>query len=303
MCMKMKRREFLKQSTFAVGGLLTSVRYVTAAQPDPARFDPYEKVSLGKTGLKVPRFCLGTGANGWEGQSDQTRLGKKGFTELIRGAHERGIRLFDSADLYGSHPYFIPALQGVPRDQYFIVSKMWFGRGGLPTNERPDADVLLPRFLKELQTDYIDLLLLHCVTSPQWPVQLRKQMDILSKYKEKGTIRALGVSCHSLPALEAAVSEPWVESVHARINPYGINMDASPKKVMPVLKQLHDAGKGVVGMKIIGAGELSNDDAGRDASVRFSLESGCVDVLNVGCASLSEVDDLATRVRKVQVKA
>jgi predicted aldo/keto reductase-like oxidoreductase len=169
----------------------------------------------------------------------------------------------------------------------------------LPESERPDADVVVPRFLKELQTDYIDLLLLHCVTAAKWPQELRRQMDLMVKLKEKGTVRALGVSCHSLKALEAAIDEPWVDSVHARINPYGMAMDGSPEKVLPVLRKLHASGKGVVGMKLIGAGELRHDEERRDASVRFVLQSGCVDVLNVGCESLDEVDDFAARVRQV----
>jgi len=183
------------------------------------------------------------------------------------------------------------------------VSKVWFMRGGLPEPERPDPDVVIPRFLKELQTDHIDLVLLHCVTSANWPQELRRQMDLLSQMKEKGYIRALGVSCHSLDALRAAAREPWVESVHARINPYGMSMDGPPEQVAPVLQEIHAAGKGVVGMKIIGEGRLRNDDERRDASVRYALTLGCVDVLNVGCETIGEVDDLAARVRRVDVPA
>ncbi|HZL42894.1 MAG TPA: aldo/keto reductase, partial [Verrucomicrobiae bacterium] len=170
---------------------------------------------------------------------------------------------------------------------------------GIPESERPDADVVVPRFLSELHTDYIDLLLLHCVTSRRWPQQLRKQMDILSKYKEKGVVRALGVSCHSLEALEAAADEPWVDSVHTRINPYGMSMDGPAERVLPVLKKLHAAGKGVVGMKLVGAGHLRRDSARLDESVKHALHSGCVDVLNVGCESLREVDDFSARITKV----
>lgn len=297
--MQLKRREFLKRSALGVGGMMAGTALLPAAEQAVARFDPFEKVTLGKSGLKVPRFCLGTGMDGWQRESNQTRLGRKAFTALIRGAHERGVGMFDSADLYGTHPYFIPALEGVPRDRYCLVTKIWWAPGGIPEDERPDADVLVPRFLKELRTDYIDLLLLHCVTSPHWPQQLRKQMDILSKFKEKGTIRALGVSCHSLDALQAAVSEPWVDSVHTRINPYGMSMDGPAAKVLPVLQQLHAAGKGVVGMKLMGAGRLRHDERRRDESVRYALRSGCVDVFNVGCESLAEVDDFAARVAKV----
>jgi hypothetical protein len=77
--------------------------------------------------------------------------------------------------------------------------------------------------------------------------------------------------------------------------------DKDPQKVVPVLKKIHDAGKGVVGMKIIGEGRLRNDDVRRDESVKFVLGLGCVDVLNVGFEKLEEVDDFAERVRKVRL--
>lgn len=301
--MQIKRREFLKQSALGVGAVLAGARMAAAQDAKPAApFDAYQDVVLGQSKLKVSRLCLGTGASGWQGASNQTRLGKDKFEALLKGAYDRGVRMFDLADLYGTHPYLIPALQGIPRDKFTIVSKIWFAPGGLPGDDRPDADVVVPRFLKELRTDYIDLLLLHCVTSASWPADLRKQMDILSKYKEKGVVRAVGVSCHSLPALEAAAAEPWVDSVHARINPYGMSMDGQPEKVVPVLRKLRAAGKGVVGMKVVGNGNLRHDQDRREQSVRFALHLDCVDVLNVGCENLDEVDDMAACIRKVPAK-
>jgi len=297
--MQMQRREFLKYSAAGLGGLLAGLPGARAAETSPPCFEPYETVPLGKTNLKVSRFCLGTGVHGGNRQSDATRMGKDKFEALIQGAHDRGVRLFDLADLYGTHPYLIPALKGVPRDKVGIITKIWFRRGGIPDKERPDADVVVQRFLKEIGTDYLDLVLLHCVESATWPEELRKQMDILAQLKEKGMIRAHGVSCHSIPALEAAANEPWVDSVHARINPYGMSMDGSPEKVVPVLKKLHDAGKGVVGMKIIGEGRLRNDEEKRNETARWVLGLGCVDVLNVGFQKVEEIDDFAARVRKV----
>ena len=189
---------------------------------------------------------MGTGVRGGNRESNHTRMGKEKLTALIRGAFDRGVKCFDLADLYGTHPYVIPALKEIPRDKYTIFTKLWFRPGGLPETERPDADVVVPRFLKEIGTDHIDLMLLHCVTSGKWPEELRKQMDQLYKFREKGIIRALGVSCHSLEALEAAADEPWVESVHTRINPYGLSMDGPPEKVLPVIKKLRDKGKAIV---------------------------------------------------------
>ncbi len=92
-----------------------------------------------------------------------------------------------------------------------------------------------------------------------------------------------------------------MDSVHARINPFNMSMDGTPEEVVPVLKQIHAAGKGVVGMKIMGEGRLSKDVEKRAESIRFVLDLGCVDVLNVGCESMAEVDDLAELIRKVPV--
>ncbi len=297
--MKIHRREFLKGSALGVGGLLVGAGLAPAVERQPAFFDPYETVPLGRTKLAVSRFCLGTGMRGGNRESNQTRLGKEKFEALLHGAYDRGVRMFDLADLYGTHPYLIPALQGIPRDRFQIVSKIWFRPGGIPEKERPDADVVIARFLKELNTDYIDLVLLHCVVSPKWPEELRRQMDLMAKLKDRGVIRAHGVSCHSLEALEAAVTEPWVDSVHTRINPYGMSMDGPADKVAPVLQRLHAAGKGVVGMKIVGEGRLRDQPEKRTESVRYVLGLGCVDVLNVGCESTAEIDDLADRVKNV----
>ena len=297
--MKIKRRAFLKRSALGLGGILVGSPLADAGTAPQTFVDPFALVPLGKTDLKFSRICMGTGTHGGHRKSNQTREGRTAFQQLLRDAHERGVRTFDLADLYGSHTYLPPALDGLPRDRYQLISKIWWNEGGLPEPERPAADLVVARFLKELQTDYIDLLLLHCVTAPNWPEQLRSQMETLTKLKAQGKIRALGVSCHSLAALEAAAAEPWVESVHTRINPYGMSMDGPPEAVMPVLKKLHAAGKGVIGMKLIGEGRLRNDDAARDASVKFVLGLGCVDVLNVGFEKVGEIDDFAARVRKV----
>jgi len=300
--MNLKRREFLQRSALAAGAWLAGGRLVPLAEGKPQTFDPYARVTLGRTRIQTSRLGLGTGMRGWRRASNHTRLGKEAFAALIRGAYERGVRLFDLADLYGSHPYMAAALEGIPRDRYQLITKIWWRPDdGLPEKERPDADVCVQRFLRELQTDYLDLVLLHCVTSGKWPEELSRQMELLAKLKQRGTIRAHGVSCHSLEALEAAAREPWVDSVNARINPYGVKMDGPPEKVVPVLQKLHAAGKAVVGMKIIGEGQFRDSDEKRDASVKFALQLGCVDVLNVGCESLGEIDDLAARVRRVPV--
>ncbi len=269
--MKLRRREFMHRTALGLGGLMVAAPRASAAVAPAAPVDPFALVPLGKTPLKVSRFCLGTGMRGGGGQSNHTRLGKERFEALIRESFDRGTRLFDLADSYGSHPYVVPALKGISRDRYQIVTKIGFFGGGAGPGQRPDADATVERFLRELRTDFIDLLLLLCMISPSWPTALRRQMDLLSGLKEKGVIRALGVSCHSIGALEAAAAEPWVESVHARINPFGMSMDGPPDTVVPVLQRIHAAGKGVIGMKIVCEGRLRDDPARLDESVRYAL--------------------------------
>ena len=256
------RREFLAGSLVGASGLLLGSKLAIAAdavaKPNLAKapvkmFDPWEIVPLGKTGIKVSRVGFGTGMSGGRHSSNQVRLGKEKFEGLLKEAYDRGCRLFDCADMYGSHPYIIPALKGIPRDKFTIVSKLMIWDP--PAEEKEKPLVTIDRFLKELNTDYIDLLLLHCMMAPDWNKTLKPYMDGMSEAKAKGKVRALGVSCHSMDALKVAAEEPWVESVHTRINATGTDMDGSPDEVVPIIRKIHDAGKGVVGMKLIGQGE------------------------------------------------
>ena len=185
--MNIGRRHFIKQSALGVTGVLAGARLAGATESTPTRFDPFEQVPLGSTKIKMSRVCMGTGVKGGGRASNQTRMGKEKFQALVQGAYERGVRVFDLADMYGTHPYLIPALKSVPRKDYVIISKIWWDKGAaIPEPERPNADVVIPRFLKELGTDYIDLVLLHCVKSAKWNEDLADYMNSLEKFKQSG---------------------------------------------------------------------------------------------------------------------
>jgi aryl-alcohol dehydrogenase-like predicted oxidoreductase len=288
--MQMDRRQFLGAAALGTAGVLVAKRPAFGA-PAPAQSDPTALVPVGKR-LKFPRLGMGTGVRGIMRSSEQIRMGVEKFEEVIRTAYDEGVRFFDMADIYGSHAIVGRVLKDKPRDSYMLGSKVWFLPGGLPESEREDADVAVKRFLKEFGADYLDLVEIHCMTDARWPEKMRKQMDLLEGLREKGLIRAHGVSVHSLPALEAAAEEPWVDVVHARINHEGVNMDAKPDKVAPVLKKIHDAGKGVIGMKLIGQGRWRNDPTQREASLRYVLGLGSVDMLVVGFQKPEEIEDV-----------
>lgn len=299
--MTWNRRRFLQSTTLGLGAALagrpvTATAAAVGAEPTSApRLSAFDTITLGRTGIRTSRVSMGTGVRGGMRESNHTRMGAENAHRLIRELFERGVRAFDLADLYGTHPLIPPALEGVPRDQYALFSKIWWRPGGIPEKERLDADVIVERFLKELKTDHLDLVLLHCVETPDWPKVLARQMEILATLKTKGLIRAHGVSCHSLPALEAVIDEPWVDSVHSRINPYQIAMDGTPEQVGAVLKKIRAKGKGVVGMKIIGEGRLRNDEEKKTRSIRYPFAENLVDMVTVGFERTWELDDFATR--------
>lgn len=295
--MELNRRGFIQTTAAAAGGLMLQKALAQAPAPK-AKVNPYEIVPLGKTGLKVSRIGAGTGMRGGNRQSNHTRMGFEAFEKLLHGEWERGVRLFDLADMYGAHPFFAKAMKKFPRDQYAIVSKIWVRSGGIPEKERPDADVVIERFRKELDTDYIDICQIHCMTDKDWTTQQKKQMDIMDACKTKGWIKTHGVSIHSLEALQLCAVTPWVDVVHTRINKFGVAMDGKVDEVVPILKKIHDAGKGVIGMKMVGEGKFGADAAKKAESVQFVLGLGCVDAMIVGFEKIEQIDDYAMHVEK-----
>jgi len=264
--------------------------------------DPYELVELGKTGIKTTRLSMGTGIRGGNRQSNLTRLGHEQAVKLVREIYERGVRMFDMADSYGTHACVSEALKIYPRRDYVLFTKMVPRRRSADEGERPGAETEteVMRFLEELQTDYIDGLQLHgWAFSGNWNTEYSDYMTAFEKLKERGIIRAHGLSSHSLEAVKTAVNESWVDTMHVRFNAYGVNMDDATEKVEPVVKQLHQTGKGVIAMKVFGEGVFSRSEELRDGSLRFVIKSGIVDVLTIGMDKISDIEDTESRIRKV----
>ncbi len=296
--MGMKRRDFLQKSAAGLGGIMLGSE-LTAAERDGDTFDHAERVPLGNTGVKISRLGFGTGLHGWKQESDQTRLGRETFQSLLQFSYRNGITYFDAADLYGTHPYIHRALSDVPRESYTVVSKIWWRENGLKTEKRPGAEKVVKRFLQELDTDYIDVVQLHCVIDADWPTRLSDRMEGLDRLKEQGLIRAHGVSTHSIRALEAAAEQNWTDCVHARINPFGEKMDKGPRDVIPVLRRLHDDGKGVIAIKVLGEGAFQDNPEKVQQSVRLALSLDCVDTMAIGFVKREEMKNMAGRVARV----
>jgi predicted aldo/keto reductase-like oxidoreductase len=255
-----------------------------------------DNVALGKTGLTVSRIAMGTGTVGYNKGSNQTRKGMDAFVKMAHHAYERGIHFFDMADGYGSHPYVGEAIKTLPREKITLLSKVWTHENGSENNL--PVDQILDRFRREIGTDYIDVLLMHCMTEGDWDKTRTHYMDGLAKAKQDGIIKTAGVSCHNIDALRVAAEHPWVDVILARINPFGAKMDGTPDEISDILGKARANGKGVIAMKVFGEGERVKDDE-REQSIRFALTQANVNCMTLGMESELQIDDAVERVMRL----
>jgi aryl-alcohol dehydrogenase-like predicted oxidoreductase len=287
----MLRRDFLHRSSRAAAGVLLAshswTRRLAAIPPLSEKYAASDTVVLGTTGIRTSRLAMGTGTVGSGHHSHQTALGVEGLSRLLlNGYNESGLRFFDAADSYGSHPHVAEALKHVDRSKVTVLTKSW----AREANEmRSDID----RFRRELGIEQIDIFLMHCMTEGDWTTRYRPVMDVLEDAKQKKIIRAHGCSCHSIEALRAAAKSPWVDVDLARVNPVGAFMDADPDTVVSVLRQMKAGGKAVLGMKILGQGTLRDR---QDEALRFALGLNLLDAFTIGAESVAEQNDLVRRI-------
>lgn len=308
------RRKFLGATAgVAAIGATGALRAVAADENAPAAAASADRppappiIKLGKTGVEMSRLGQGTGVHGSDRQSDQTRMGFTKLLDLMHHAYDRGIRFFDLADLYGTHIYFREALRSMDRSKLAILTKMWWRYDG-PEDQtsmperRQMARTTLERFRHELSTDYIDIVLLHCLMKPGWDQQMGPYMDVLNEAKAKGQVKAVGCSCHDIGAMRTAAATPWVDVMLARINMKGgkeVRMDGSREEIETVLRTARQNGKAVIGMKIFGEGQLVDQ---RDACIKYAQEAGLLDAMTIGFHKPEQIDDVLRLMHKHPVR-
>lgn len=284
------RRDFLKAAAGAAGLMAGSMAPLEAAKKRSAT----DWVKLGNTNVKVTRLAFGTGTFGGRVQRE---LGQEQFTKLVRYAHERGIRFFETADNYRGMPQMLAtALKGVPRDSYKLMTKY-----RLKDVDDPQATV--DRLRRDLNSEYVDIMLLHCVRTPDWPEQFKKLRDALSEAKSKKIILAHGASCHGLLPLRAFPNNQWLDVALMRVNHNGTRMDnlkgtedgvGDVSEVTSHIAKIHKQGTAVLGMKIMGEGAFKTPEL-RDASIQFVTKLGTVDAVTIGYKSPAEIDEAIER--------
>ena len=290
------RRDFLKTGVAAtvlsrIGG--------AGAFGQTGKRSATDWVTLGKSNVKVTRLAFGTGTLGGKVQRE---LGQAEFTKLVRYAYDRGIRFFETAESYHGMPEMLAiALKGLPRESYKLMTKYSTPAGGDPA---PKID----QFRKQLGTEYIDILLLHCLRPPTWASDYASLQDRFSEAQQKKVILAHGASVHGLPALRTIPGNQWLQIAMIRMNHNGTKMDTEAMRdieatgnvdeVVAHTRKVHAEGMGVISMKLCGEGRFTRPEE-RDASMKFAMNLGCVDSVTVGFKNTAEIDEAIDRMNRV----
>ncbi|HTY86201.1 MAG TPA: aldo/keto reductase [Candidatus Acidoferrum sp.] len=297
---RLSRRQFIERSAVAAGAMALLPDALLGAPA--AKRTATDQVILGKSVVKTSRLIMGTGSNNGHVQTD---LGRDGFNKLVRYAYDQGITGIDCAAAYATFDWIADAIKGLPREKLFLQSKV----DGRPE----DALAAVDRHRKVFNTDYVDSLLVHCMYKGDWTDNWKRIMDAFNEAQQKQWIRAKGVSCHSLPALRAAVALDWTQVHLVRVNPQGrhvdgpeqsvwSNQDEDVNPVVAEMKQMRAKGRGVIGMKIIGNGEFVNPED-REKSIRFAMARPELDAVVIGFKSPAEIDEAIQRMNRALAEA
>jgi 1-deoxyxylulose-5-phosphate synthase len=279
------RRDFLKTG-LAAGALATTGTLSLKAEPQTAT----DWVHLGKTNVKVTRLAFGTGSFSGQVQRD---LGQDQFTRLVRYAHERGVRFFETAESYGGmHEMLGIALQGVPRDSYRLMTKVTTHNGVNPQDK-------IDQLRRAAKTEYFDIVLLHWQHTPTWPTDSLRWQDGISEAQSKQAVLSHGASVHGLPALRQVPDMKWLDVAMIRMNHKGVRMDAEDyntdglgnvSEVVTHVKKIRNDGTGVISMKLIGEGAFTNRED-RKAAMKFAFRNAGVTAVTVGYKNTGEIDE------------
>jgi 1-deoxyxylulose-5-phosphate synthase len=279
------RRQFIKTG-LAAGALASAGSLPLKAAQQKAT----DLVALGNSGVKVTRLAFGTGTMSGQVQRD---LGQTEFTRLVRYAHERGIRFFETAESYaGMHQMLGIALKGVPRDSYQLMTKM-------TTHNGVDPQAKIDELRRMANTEYFDVALLHWQHTPSWPTDTQRWQDGIAEAQTKKVVLARGASVHGLPALRKTPDTRWLEVAMIRMNHKGVRMDAEDydtnglgnvNEVVEHVKQVRKEGMGVISMKLVGEGAFTARED-RQAAMKFAFRNAGVNAVTVGYKNTAEVDE------------
>ena len=205
-----------------------------------------DRIKLGNTSIEVSRLCFGSLTM----TPFQANLSIEEGAQLIQYAYTKGINFIDTAEIYENYRYIKEALKGIKREDYVITTKCY-------AYTKEMAKESLDLALKELDTDYIDIFLLHEQESIHTLRGHYEAIEYFLEAKRIGKIRAIGISTHRVEGVLAATKFDEIEIVHPIVNKEGIGIqDGTILDMLEIIEKAYNMGKGIYGMKPLGGGHL-----------------------------------------------
>lgn len=236
-----------------------------------------ERVNLGNTDIKVSRLCFGSLTM----TPFQANLSIKEGAYLIEYAYNKGINFIDTAEIYDNYGYIKTALKGINRQDFVITTKSY-------AYTKEMAKESLDLALKELDTDYIDIMLLHEQESIHTVRGHFEAIEYFLKEKQKGRIRAIGISTHRVSGALAVKDVKEIEIIHPIINKYGIGIqDGNVDDMIKALKEISQMGKGIYAMKPLGGGHLISE---AESAFNYVKSIEYINSIAIGMQSTIEID-------------
>ena len=203
---------------------------------------------LGKSGLHVSELCFGTLPMG----PLQANIPLETAADILVSAIDQGITFFDTAQMYRTYPHLRRAMAQRPGTDLVISSKS-------TAEDYQTMEQAVQEALRELGRDYIDIFLLHAARVPAAELFVKRggAWQCLQDYKQKGYLRAVGVSTHVVQTVEMLTAMPEVDIIFPLINDVGLGIiGGSVADMWNAVDHAAAAGKGLFSMKLLGGGNL-----------------------------------------------
>lgn len=235
-----------------------------------------EYKQLGNTGIRVSRLCFGGLTIG----PLQANLPLKEGSAVIIRALEQGVNFIDTAHIYITYPYIKEALKGEYKNTIIASKSYDYTYSGMQNS--------FYNCLNSIGRDYIDIFLLHEQESALTIKGHWEAVEFLISAREKGLVRAIGISTHSVEGVRAASLIPDFDVIHPLINKAGIGIqDGSVEDMLEAISFAFEMGKGLYGMKALAGGNLISDNI---EALKFVYEIDELSSVAVGMQSVDEVD-------------
>ena len=231
-----------------------------------------QKVELGKTGLWVSKLAMGM----------DTRVGANFGGRLLKRAFELEVNFWDTSDDYGTHPAVREGLRGLDRAEVVLATKTY-------TKDTKEAAKSVERALKDFDTDYVDLFHLHAEDTAADMERRQDVLNALVRAKEKGLIRAVALSSHSVEGVRTAARTSEIDAILAVINKTGGRMHGpgGMEEMLGAVREAYEAGKGIYAMKVLARGNLAKDV---ESALGYVLQQPFVHSASVGMKTLEQLE-------------